>query len=111
MAPASLATTCRSSGSNFTNDPGARLERLAAGLDPHAAVDDDEEGVLLHLMVAELLARVEADQDGTRLALRNGGRQASGFRPGVSISGSRQLRTRRSYPARRAAEGAVRLGP
>ena len=47
--------------------PGAGLERLAARLDANAAVGNDDESVLLHLMVTELLARVEADQDGTGL--------------------------------------------
>ena len=44
------------------------------------AVDDDDERVLLHLMVAQLLARVEADQDGARLVVTSGGRPASGCR-------------------------------
>ncbi len=33
----------------------------------HAALDDDDPGVLLHLVVAQLLARLEAEQDRARL--------------------------------------------
>ena len=47
-----------------------RLECLAAGLDPHAAVDDEHEGVLFDLMLAELLAGIEPDQDGARRFVR-----------------------------------------
>src|SRR5581483_7697618 len=45
---------------------GAGVDALARGLDAHRAVDDDEERVLLHLVVAELLPGLEPDQDGAR---------------------------------------------
>ena len=62
-APPSRADTeCRSSGSKWTSVPGARLDGLAAGSDRHGAVDDEEPRVLLDLVVAELLSRLEPDQ-------------------------------------------------
>src|SRR5436190_2479068 len=42
---------------------GVRVERLSAGTDPNGPIDDEHESVLLHLMLAELLACVEPDQD------------------------------------------------
>src|SRR5262245_18342029 len=41
---------------------GGGLDRLTACRDPHRPVDDDEPGVLLHLVLAELLAGLERDQ-------------------------------------------------
>jgi hydroxyacylglutathione hydrolase len=46
-----------------------RLDLLAARPDDRRALDDDEPGVLLHLVVAQLLAGVEADKDRARLLL------------------------------------------
>src|SRR6266540_6457438 len=43
--------------------PRLRVERLAGGFDADRAVEDEDECVLLHLMLAELLARIEPDQD------------------------------------------------
>jgi hypothetical protein len=45
----------------------AGLELLAAALDPRAPVDDDDERVLLHLVIAELLSGEEPDQHGAAL--------------------------------------------
>ncbi len=45
------------------------LDRVGRGADPGRTLDDDDPGVLLDLVVAELLARFEADQDGARLVL------------------------------------------
>ena len=39
------------------------LERLIARLDPHLAGDDDDVRMLVDLVVAELLARIETDQN------------------------------------------------
>ena len=43
------------------------VERLAGGLDLRRAIDDDEERVLLHLVISELLSGQQPDQDGTAL--------------------------------------------
>ena len=45
---------------------GPSLELLAGRLDAHAAVDDEDERVLLDLVVAKLLPRIEPDQHGAR---------------------------------------------
>ena len=45
--------------------PRNGIDRFAASLDANRAVDDDQEDVLFHLMLAEPLARLEADQDRT----------------------------------------------
>src|SRR3954447_2758428 len=50
--------------------PDAALDRLAAGLDTHRAVDHRHERALLHLMVAERLARLEDDEDRARTGVR-----------------------------------------
>src|SRR5207247_186471 len=47
----------------------APLGGLAAGLDAHRSVDDGAERALLHLMVAEPLARLEHDQDRARTGI------------------------------------------
>src|SRR4051794_7211202 len=58
--------------------PGPGVERLGRGLDVHAPVDDDEEHVLLDLVVAELLSRLELDQNGaTLVAGQEDGRRAA----------------------------------
>ncbi len=49
--------------------PGPSVEPLAPRADLGDPVDDDDPGVLLHLVVAELLARVKVDEDGARLGL------------------------------------------
>src|SRR2546430_1584541 len=46
--------------------PGARLDRFTAGLDPRQAVDDQHEGMLLDLMVAERLTGLEHDEHSAR---------------------------------------------
>src|SRR5690349_10059093 len=50
--------------------PGARVEPLAVALDAHLAVDHQDERVLLHLVLAELLPRLEHDQHRAPLLLR-----------------------------------------
>lgn len=59
--------------------PDSRVDGLAAGLDLRRPFDDDDPRVLLDLVLAELLARVEGDQDGSRLILgeEHGGRAAA----------------------------------
>jgi hypothetical protein len=47
--------------------PGPGFEALTAGLDSGRALEDDDERILLHLVIAELLAGIEADEDGSRL--------------------------------------------
>ena len=42
------------------------VERLASGLDPNASLDDEHVGVLLDLVIAELLAGLEADENRAR---------------------------------------------
>src|SRR5947207_23139 len=42
------------------------LDTLRAGLDLHGALDDDDPGVLLDLMLAERLSRFERDQNRAR---------------------------------------------
>ena len=42
------------------------LDMLRAGLDLHGALDDDDPGVLLDLMLAERLSRFERDQNRAR---------------------------------------------
>ncbi len=56
-----------------------RLEALAGGFDIDRALDDEDERVLPDLVVAELLARVEPDQDGSSLVVgvENDGRPAA----------------------------------
>src|SRR3954447_1174584 len=59
----------------------ARVDGLAAGLDTDRAVDDRHECALLHLMVAERLARLEDDEDRARTGVRtqhDGGAAAAG---------------------------------
>ena len=46
------------------------FERLARGLDPDHALHDRDELVLLHLVDAQLLARLERDEDGSGLVTR-----------------------------------------
>src|SRR5207247_3860699 len=46
------------------------LDGLAAAVDANRAVDDGDERPLLHLVVAELLARIESDQHGTSRIVR-----------------------------------------
>ena len=41
--------------------------RLLAGTDLHVAIEHGHPGVLLHLVIAKLLPRVQDDQDRTRL--------------------------------------------
>ncbi len=55
-----------------------RLHPLAPGADLCLPVDDQHPGVLLDLMVAELLAGIEPDEDGASLvlALQDDGRAA-----------------------------------
>jgi len=48
---------------------GGRVDLLAARADPSSALDHVEPGVLLDLMVAELLAGVDSDEDGAGLVL------------------------------------------
>src|SRR5215213_9583881 len=45
------------------------LDVAVGARDLHGALDDEEPGVLLHLVVAELLARIEADEDRPCLVL------------------------------------------
>ncbi len=49
--------------------PDRSLDRVARRSDPRRALDDDDPGVLFDLVIAELLARFEADQNGARLVL------------------------------------------
>ena len=49
--------------------PGRSVEPLAPGADLGHSVDDYDPGVLLDLVVTELLAGVEVDEDGARLGL------------------------------------------
>ena len=48
---------------------GASVDRLAAGFEPHATVEDDDPGTLVQLMIAERLSRIEADQHRACLVL------------------------------------------
>ncbi len=48
---------------------GARVDPVVARLDADRAVGDDEERGFLDLMVAQLLARLEPDQNSAGLAL------------------------------------------
>jgi hypothetical protein len=48
---------------------GRRLDLLAAAADPRSALDDKDPGVLLDLVVAELLPRIDPYEDGPRLVL------------------------------------------
>jgi hypothetical protein len=48
---------------------GPGVDLIAAGANLSRAVDDQHPGVLLHLMIAESLARIEADEHRTRLVL------------------------------------------
>jgi hypothetical protein len=45
------------------------IDRVAAGLDANRAGDDEQEGGLLHLVLAQLLPRLERDQDDATLAV------------------------------------------
>ena len=47
-----------------------RFGRLLIRLDAHRTVQHQDELVLAHLMLAELLARLEADEDGAPFAVR-----------------------------------------
>lgn len=49
--------------------PGRRLDGLVSRAEGRGALDDDDPRMLLDLVVAELLTRVEADEDGPRLVL------------------------------------------
>ena len=49
--------------------PGSASTDSPAAPDPHAALDDAQPGVLLHLMVAERLARLQLEQDGAGLVV------------------------------------------
>src|SRR4051812_16149564 len=53
-------------------DEGARACRcaLAVRVNLDLSIDDGEPGVLLDLMLAELLARLQHDQDGTGAVIR-----------------------------------------
>ncbi len=46
-----------------------RLDLFSTCADPGGAVNDDDPRVLLHLMVTELLTRVETDENRARLVL------------------------------------------
>ncbi len=46
-----------------------RLDRVGRRADPRRPLDDDDPGVLLDLMIAELLAGFEADQNSPGLVL------------------------------------------
>src|SRR6266545_2142272 len=56
-----------------------RVDLLAAGANPCPPVDHEYPGVLLDLVIAELLPRLEADEDGASLvfALEDDGRAAA----------------------------------
>src|SRR5262249_24829380 len=63
--------------------PGADLGRVAAGGDAHRAVDDRDPRVLLHLVLAELLARGEDDEHRARaVVLGHDDRVAHALRSG-----------------------------
>ena len=49
---------------------GACIDRLAARLEPHLTVKDDDPRTLVHLMVAERLSGIQADQHRARLVVR-----------------------------------------
>jgi len=55
---------------------GGCLDGAVGAADARGSLDDEEPGVLLHLVVAELLPWIEADQDrpGLVLALQDHGR-------------------------------------
>jgi hypothetical protein len=57
---------------------GRSLDRGRSRLRPHGPLEDDHEGAFLHLVVAQLLSRFEADQDRSTLLSRaeNDGRSA-----------------------------------
>jgi hypothetical protein len=58
-----------------------RFDLFSTCADPGGAVDDDDPRMLFHLMVAELLTGVEADEDGARLVFTqedDGGAAPSG---------------------------------
>src|SRR3990172_139718 len=65
-APPSLATLCRSPGSNVSR--GGRPAPAAAPprLDARGSLDHCEPGTFAHLVVAELLAGPEVDDDRPR---------------------------------------------
>jgi len=48
---------------------GPGVDRLAAGLDPRSAVDDEDESGLPHLVLAELVAGSERDEDDAPFAV------------------------------------------
>ena len=66
-APPSLRTAWRSPGSKRRSVPGPASRDAAVGVELHGAVQDGDPRVLLDLVVAELLARVEDDEHGARL--------------------------------------------
>jgi hypothetical protein len=49
---------------------GLGVDRLAAGLDPGGALDNAHPRPLLHLVVTELAAGLDADEDGATLVVR-----------------------------------------
>jgi hypothetical protein len=49
---------------------GVGIDRLAAGLDARATLDDHEKRVFLDLVIAQLLARLETDENGARFLVR-----------------------------------------
>ena len=71
--------------------PSRRLHIIAAGANAHRSLDHEKPGVLLHLVVSQLLAGIERDEDGPGLVLaqENDGRTATarsldlGQSPGV----------------------------
>src|SRR5204863_2277774 len=60
---------------------GARLDRVASGLDPRPPVEDEDVRVLFDLVLAERLSRVEDDEDrpGCVLRVENDRRAATAF--------------------------------
>ena len=50
--------------------PGTRGDRLVRRVNTHFTIDDHDERGLLHLVVTEFLAGIEADQNRTRFVVR-----------------------------------------
>ena len=79
--------------SNHARKPGPASTRLAAALDPHAPLEHDDPRALVHLVVAERLPGIEADQHRARLVLRvDDDRRAAAARRVDLASGSSSAR-------------------
>ena len=69
-APSADVSACRSPGSKVTSVPTSASTSSAPLVIVAAALDHDDPGALAHLVVTELLTRLEADRDRARAVVR-----------------------------------------